>query len=75
MTEKIYPIVFEETEIGVYSCNTLKHGLIGNIVFNDKINYWVFSPIDNFFYSGKYLAIILHKLNELNNYWGEEKNE
>jgi len=65
-------ITFEITDIGIISIKLKNYGEIGDLVLNDKNHFWNFLPKENFIYKSIFLAIILNKLNELNNYKRKE---
>lgn len=51
-----------------------KHlGNIGDIVYKQEIKTWCFLPKSNFFYKPVIVALILKKLNSLNDYHKEVK--
>lgn len=66
MVDKL--ITFDILEFGIYQIQSKNLGLIGFLNWNDKNKKWVFLPEKHKFYTGLHLAIILHKLNELNDY-------
>lgn len=66
MTEEI--IHFNILDIGIYEIYSKKLGKIGFINYNIQNKKFVFLPEKGMFYLGLHLAIILQKLNELNDY-------
>lgn len=66
-------ITFEIIDVGVYSIKLKGFGEIGDIVFLTQHKSWNFISRNNFNYRSIYLAIILNKLNELNEYKKEKK--
>jgi hypothetical protein len=72
--EKEHFIKFDIIETGIYSIECKNLGKIGYLKLNDKNGFFYFLPEKHFFYSGLHLAIILNKMNELNNYKKERTN-
>lgn len=61
------------SDIDIFDVHSKKLGKIGNIVYQEKIRLWCFLPIENFFYKPVHLALIIKKLNDLNDYKKEVK--
>lgn len=61
-------IEYQIIDVGVYEIFCKMQGDIGHITYNTKNKLWVFLPKQHFFYQGLHLALILKKLNELNEY-------
>jgi hypothetical protein len=67
--ELIYTLI----DLDVWEIKSKKFGKIGFINYNIKLGLWVFLPEKNIFYKPVHLALIVVKLNELNNYYKEVK--
>lgn len=52
-----------------------KIGKMGELIYHDRFKQWVFSPIENFYYKPVHLALIVKRLNQLNNYGTDNKKE
>lgn len=61
-------LVYEIIEKDIVRISNKKIGKLGELVYQDKWSMWVFLPIENFFYKPVHLALILKKLNMLNDY-------
>lgn len=61
-------ITYEIIDVGVYKISLNNVGIIGDLIFIDNKKLWCFLPIETFFYKPVHLALILNKLNDLNNY-------
>jgi len=66
---------FKINQEDIIQCNSKHADHIGDIVYQEKFRMWCFIPIENFFYKPVYLALILKKLNELNDYKKGVKHE
>lgn len=60
--------IYTATDIDIFEITSKNIGKVGYIAYQEKLKLWSFLPIENFFYKPVHLALILKKLNELNNY-------
>lgn len=66
-------LTYTASDIDTFEITSKKIGKIGFIIYQEKIRLWCFSPIKNYYYKPVHLALIIKKLNDLNDYNKEEK--
>lgn len=68
-------LTFTVDDIDMFRIDCKKAGKIGFIVYRATFELWCFFPIENFYYKPIHLALILKKINELNNYKKGDKDD
>jgi len=61
-------LYFDITDVGIYKIETKVLGTIGYLKYDEKLKQFVFFPSSHKFYPPSILALILNKLNEINEY-------
>jgi hypothetical protein len=74
MKEEI-EITYIATDIDVFDIKSKKLGIIGKIIYQEKIKLWCLKPKENIYYKPVHLALIIKKLNDLNDYKKGENND
>jgi hypothetical protein len=75
MIEKEEELSYKAIDIDIFQIESKKIGIIGELVYQEKVSMWVFLPRKDFFYKPVHLALILTRLNTLNDYKKGEKND
>jgi hypothetical protein len=61
-------IIYEILQKDIVTVINKKIGKMGELVYQSRFNLWCFLPIENFYYKPVHLALIVKKLNMLNDY-------
>lgn len=75
MDKKEDELTYFSEDFGDFQIISKINGVIGHIIYKNEIKLWVFYPKNIYYYKPVILALILTKLNYLNGYKKEEKNE
>jgi hypothetical protein len=65
-------ITYEIIDKDIVGILNKKIGKLGELVYQQRFGLWCFLPIENFYYKPVHLALIIKKLNMLNDYHKKE---